>query len=94
MTADCKEKSPLRLLGDIISHSIDRIESQLAEASVNFPSINEPYDPTSKAEMALLNPAILHATSLIVAAATQLLATVRHPANTTIDDALAVSEHA
>jgi hypothetical protein len=83
-------KSPLRLLGDIITSSIDQIESTLASSKLEFPSLNEPFDPTKPVEAALVTPDILAATSSIIAAASQLIATVRHPANTIIDDALCV----
>ena len=84
------EKSPLRLLGEIITNCIDKVECRLGAASVSFPSINAPYNPTSKAEITLLDPDIFEATRHIVAAASQLIATVRHPAHTTSEDALSV----
>lgn len=64
--------SPLRLLGQIITSSIDVIEERLAEASVSFPSLDDPFDPTSKAESILVEPDVITATSHIVAAAAQV----------------------
>lgn len=84
-------KSPLRLLGDIITTSIDKIEARLAQAEATFPSLSEAFNPTNKAEAILLEPEVLSATSHLVAAASQLISTVRHPAKTIIDDALSVS---
>ncbi|KAE9393796.1 S-adenosyl-L-methionine-dependent methyltransferase [Gymnopus androsaceus JB14] len=80
--------SPLRLLGQIINDSIDIIEERLAEASVSFPSLDDPFNPTSKVESILVEPDIISATSHIVAAAAQLLVTVRHPVQTVFDDSL------
>ncbi|KAE9393732.1 hypothetical protein BT96DRAFT_999175 [Gymnopus androsaceus JB14] len=64
--------SPLRLLGQIINDSINIIEERLAEASVSFPSLDDPFNPTSKVESILVEPDIISATSHIVAAAAQL----------------------
>ena len=83
-------KSTLRLLRDIINDSIDLIESRLAAKGATFPSLNDPFIPTSDAEAILLEPDVLSATSHIVAAASQLIATVRHPAQTVVDDVLLV----
>ncbi|KAF5363098.1 hypothetical protein D9757_012044 [Collybiopsis confluens] len=83
--------SPLRLLAQIITDSIDTIENRLADASTSFPSLDEPMDPTSKVESILVEPDMSRATSHIVAAAAQLMATVRQPVQTIMDDALAAS---
>ena len=64
--------SPLRLLGQIINDSIDIIEKHLAEASVSFPSLDDPFNPTSKVESILVEPDLISATSHIVAAAAQV----------------------
>ncbi|KAF8990766.1 O-methyltransferase [Cyathus striatus] len=87
MTADLS--SPLRLLGRLITSSIEQIEAQLEREGVTYPSLQGPFDPTSKAESALLHPDVLSASSLIIAAASQLIATVRHPAQTVIDNSAA-----
>lgn len=81
----------MRLLGDLINASIDKIEARVADASVAFPSLDEPFNPGNEAESVLLDPEVLAATSHIIAAASQLIATVRHPAQSIIDDALSVS---
>ncbi|KAF5370952.1 hypothetical protein D9757_009884 [Collybiopsis confluens] len=73
----------------IITDSIDTIENRLADASTLFPSLDEPMDPTSKVESILVEPDMSRATSHIVAAAAQLMATVRQPVQTIMDDALA-----
>ena len=83
-------KSTLSLLRDIINNSIDVIESHLATKGATFPSLNDPFIPTSDAEAILLEPDVISATSHIIAAASQLVATVRHPAQTVIDDTLSV----
>lgn len=83
--------SPLRRLGQIIADAIDTIESRLIDADVSYPSIDKPFDPSSPAENLLLEPELLTAGSHIIAAAAQLIATVRHPAQTIIDDGLSVN---
>ncbi|TFK38801.1 O-methyltransferase [Crucibulum laeve] len=81
-------KSALRLLSDIISSSVDAIEYRLAREAVEFPSLNHPFDATSKSESLLLEPELITATSHIIAAASQLIKTVRNPTQTVINDAL------
>ncbi|KAF9016933.1 O-methyltransferase [Hymenopellis radicata] len=80
-----KPKSALRLLADIISESVDQIEAHLDEAGVEFPSTDAPFDPSSPAERTLLDDKLYLPKKLVVAAAAQLLATVRHPVETVID---------
>ncbi|KAE9386357.1 O-methyltransferase [Gymnopus androsaceus JB14] len=81
--------SSLRLLGQIITDSIDIIERRMADASLSFPSLDEPFNSTSKVESVLVEPDMSKATSHIIAAAAQLTATVRRPVQTIMDDALA-----
>lgn len=64
--------SPLRLLGQIINNSIDVIEGRFAEASLSFPSLDDPFNPTSKSEAILVEPDVITATTHIVAAAAQV----------------------
>ncbi|KAF7372253.1 O-methyltransferase [Mycena venus] len=68
-------KSHLRLLGELILKSIDAIESRLETESIEFPVLANPVDPSSKAESLLREADIVNATSYIVAAASQLIAT-------------------
>lgn len=67
-----KSLSHLRLLGQIINDSINVIEERLTEASVSFPSLDEPFNPTSKVESILVEPDMIKVTSHIVAAAAQV----------------------
>lgn len=64
--------SLLRLLAQIINDSVDMIENRLADASLTFPSLDDPFDPTSKAESVLSQPDVMRATSHVVAAAAQV----------------------
>ncbi|KAF8917304.1 O-methyltransferase [Mucidula mucida] len=80
-----KPKTPLRLLADIITESVDRIEAHLDEVGVEFPNMDAPYDPSSPAEKALLDEKVLLSQKLVIAAAAQLLATVRQPVQTVVD---------
>lgn len=67
-----KSVSQLRLLGQIINDSINAIEERLSKASVSFPSLDEPFNPTSKVESILVEPDMINVTSHIVAAAAQV----------------------
>ncbi|EJD35088.1 S-adenosyl-L-methionine-dependent methyltransferase [Auricularia subglabra TFB-10046 SS5] len=72
--------SALRQLLKVLSEAVDALESELQPHGVDFPALNEPYDPTSRAETALGSDAAVKAAELIVAASAQLCATVRPPA--------------
>ncbi|KIK51637.1 hypothetical protein GYMLUDRAFT_78142 [Collybiopsis luxurians FD-317 M1] len=80
--------SSLRALAQIITDSIDVIEGRLTNASETFPSLDEPFDPSTSVESILVEPEMSRATSLIIAAAAQLTAAVRRPFQTIMDDAL------
>ncbi|KAJ7234013.1 O-methyltransferase [Mycena haematopus] len=81
-------KSRLRLLGDLILRAIHAIECRLDDEGVEFPGLADPFNPTDKAEKVLLEKGMLAATSQIVAAASQLIATVRSPMQTIMEDSL------
>ncbi|KAJ7833940.1 O-methyltransferase [Mycena olivaceomarginata] len=73
--------SDLCLLGEIILNSIQIIERR-------FNNEQDPVDPTSKSEALLLDPEISTARSCIVAAASQLIAMVRSPVQTLVENGL------
>ena len=61
-------------------------------APLDFPSLDEPYDPLSPAEALLLHPTIVRATKLIISATGQLEATVQRPLRTISDVVIGVSD--
>jgi hypothetical protein len=61
-------------------------------ASLDFPSLDEPYDPLSPAEALLSHPTVVHATKLIVSATGQLAAVVQRPFLTICDATMGVSD--
>ena len=61
-------------------------------APLDFPSLDEPYDPLSPAEALLLHPTIVRATKLIISATGQLEATVQRPFPTIGDAVMGVSD--
>lgn len=77
--------SPLRQLANIISESVDRIDGIFAEANVQYPSLEHPFNPTSAAEGLSMSPDVIGAASLVVAACAQLSSTVNVPALTLYD---------
>ncbi|KAJ7611513.1 O-methyltransferase [Mycena polygramma] len=81
-------KSHLRLLGELILDSIDAIEARLDAEAVEFPALADPFEPTTRAESVLLEAEMLTATSHIVAAASQLIAMVRSPVQTIMENSL------
>ncbi|KAJ6568854.1 O-methyltransferase [Mycena capillaripes] len=81
-------KSSLRLLGELILTSIDAIESRLDAECVEFPSLADPFEHKARAEEVLLEAEMLAATSHIVAAASQLIAMVRSPVQTIMENSL------
>ncbi|KAJ7828007.1 O-methyltransferase [Mycena leptocephala] len=78
----------LRTLGELISKSIQTIESRLQQEHLKFPALKEPFDPAGRAESVLLETEICLARSCIVAAASQLIAMVRSPAQSIIETGL------
>lgn len=84
-------RSDLRLLSTLISSSIETIESRMSAQGHSFPSLDVPFDPSSKAELTLLEADVQHATEIIIAAASQLIRMVRHPTTTVVNDTVSVS---
>jgi hypothetical protein len=67
----------LRALSKIIQDSISDIDAAVAASNLEFPS---PYTPfTAESEAARTLPEVERASSLLIAAATQLVQTVRSP---------------
>lgn len=82
--------SSLRALSDIIADSVTQIEQCYAKASATVPLLDEPFNPANQAEAVAMDPAVGAASALIIAAASQLTATVRHPALSLMNGALSV----
>jgi hypothetical protein len=91
----------LRALQAIISGSINDIERIYTRASgpevaqlsdyLDFPSLDDPYDPTSPAEALSSHPIVADAVREIIAAAGQLIASVQQPTIAMTEAALIVS---
>ncbi|KAI0063823.1 S-adenosyl-L-methionine-dependent methyltransferase [Artomyces pyxidatus] len=78
--------TPLKALATIISSSVQTLESAYSKKGVPFPSLDDPFQPIS-----LYNEHdVVTATNLIVAAAHQIIATVRQPMDTLFDYAPAM----
>jgi len=67
--------SPLSTLVSIISSGVHTLESIYSKHGAEFPSLDDPYKPVAFEE----DPDYVESTRLVVAAAAQLLATVRDP---------------
>ncbi|KAL5536481.1 hypothetical protein ACEPAF_303 [Sanghuangporus sanghuang] len=75
----------LKALRDIISSSVDSITAACEAAGTPFPSLNDPIQPSEFTRDGIRSqPAVMRSISLIVSAATQLIATVRPPPATMI----------
>ncbi|KAJ7828374.1 O-methyltransferase [Mycena olivaceomarginata] len=72
--------SSLRQLSNIIAQAVTYIEAEYAKASAPLPSLDESFDPTTPAEAVGMKPAAFAASSMIIAAAAQITATVSNPA--------------
>lgn len=59
---------------------------------LDFPSLDEPYDPLSPAEALLSHPTVVHATKLVVSATGQLAAMIQQPFLTICDATMGVSD--
>ncbi|KAJ7852947.1 O-methyltransferase-domain-containing protein [Mycena olivaceomarginata] len=78
--------SDLRVLGELIIESIKTIESRFNHEDIDFPALANPFNGERKAESILLEPEISTARSYIVAAASQLIAMVRSPVQTMVEN--------
>ena len=70
--------SPLTALAEIISQGVQNLESAYSKKGLSFPSLNEPFKPGPLDDDADVG----NTTRLIVAAAYQIIATVRPPLET------------
>ncbi|KAL5536477.1 hypothetical protein ACEPAF_299 [Sanghuangporus sanghuang] len=75
----------LKALRDIISSSVDSITAACEAAGTPFPSLNDPIQPSEFTRHGIRShPAVMHSVSLILSAATRLIATVQPPPATMI----------
>jgi hypothetical protein len=83
----------LRSLHSLIGTALDDIERAFHEHDVplDFPSLEDPCNPSSPAETLLSSPAMIKASKLVVASAGQLSAMVQRPFLTICDAAMGVS---
>ena len=83
--------SPLRRLVNILSDAVTRIDEKYASANLEFPSLGKSFDEKDPTCLLLSDPDVVPHSSVIVAAADQLIASARHPAQAILDIAQAVS---
>lgn len=79
----------LRQLHDLIGTSLSTIEKAYSNASVAYPSLDDVYDPTSQEEKLLFHPEVANASSLLVSAAEQIIASIKPPQITLSDNLMA-----
>ncbi|KAG7098349.1 hypothetical protein E1B28_000308 [Marasmius oreades] len=79
--------SCLRQLADLISASVDTIDSHFSRNDLNFPSLNDPFNPASPAEALLRNPDLVKHIMTAVSACSQLIATINMPMSSLADAA-------
>jgi hypothetical protein len=83
----------LRRLANIINEAIDNIESIYAQAEMPLPSLDLPFDPADPAEAILQDPIVVAAALNIMAAASQLSATVCSPVASVLNALQAVRSY-
>lgn len=83
--------SPLRHLVNILSDAVARIEEKYASANLEFPALDEPSNERDPACLLLSDPDVVPLSSVIVAAANQLIVSARHPMQAVVDMAQSVS---
>lgn len=82
-------KSSIRALAELIIENVDVLEADCAGRGVEVPSLLEPFTPGSG--FAMDKPEVRKATSVIAAAAQQLVQTVRPPQMNLITTSYGVS---
>jgi hypothetical protein len=83
--------SDLKALAAIITENVDAIERLSQQTGTNHPSINDLYDPESRAEQFTIKLEVLSSALLATSAASQLVATLKLPGLSLLDRATAVS---
>ncbi|KAH8981148.1 S-adenosyl-L-methionine-dependent methyltransferase [Lactarius akahatsu] len=78
--------SPLVALARIISQGVQTLESAYSKKNLSFPSLDEPFKPSPLDD----DPDVGNTTRLVIAAAFQIIATVRPPQETILDYAPAM----
>ncbi|KAF7358294.1 hypothetical protein MVEN_00878700 [Mycena venus] len=69
----------LRRLAAILTDALDSVDSVYQKAGLNFPSLDEPFDPKNEAEALRQDKAVAAAVNNIMAATAQISATVCDP---------------
>ena len=77
--------SPLRNLVNILSDAVTQIDQRYASANLKFPALDRPFREEDSARSLLSSPDVIPLASVIVAAADQLIASVRPPARIVLD---------
>jgi hypothetical protein len=85
MSTNPNKTSSLRHLVNILSDAVTRIDEKYASANLEFPALDKPFDEKDPACLLLSDPDMVPLSSVIVAAADQLIASARHPVETVID---------
>lgn len=85
------KQSPLRLLAETILSAVSHIDAQFEAAGLEFPSLNEPFNPFDPTTGLLFHPEVSTNGAVIIAAAEQLLVSVRPPPLVVLENAIAVS---
>jgi hypothetical protein len=83
--------SPLRQLVDIISCQVSEIEAIFEKQGVDYPSLNDPFVPSSQSELAAMAPDVIQCAMLVVAACGQLSTTLSQPGATLFTTSAGVS---
>lgn len=83
--------SPLRHLVNILSDAVARIDEKYASANLDFPTLDKPPNEKDTAHLLLSDPDVVPLSSIIVAAANQLIVSARPPIQAVIDMAQSVS---
>src|SRR5258708_21582538 len=83
--------SPLRHLVNILSDAVARIDEKYSSANLEFPTLDKPFDEKSPGCQMLSDPDVVPLSSVIVAAADQLIVSARHPLQAVVDMAQSVS---
>ncbi|KAF7296946.1 Methyltransf-2 domain-containing protein [Mycena indigotica] len=76
--------STLRALLNLMTEAVDTIEGAYAAAKAPLPVLDDPYDPQTPSEALRADPVVASATTILIAAAAQITATVRNPVHTAV----------
>jgi hypothetical protein len=86
-----KPKSTLRLLAETILDAVSRVEDHFDNAGLDFPSLDDPFNPTHPTTALLFRSEVAADIDIVVGATEQLSVTISPPMRVILEAAVSVN---